>query len=282
MKKVVAVGVIVLFLGLAIAPSINANVSKESELVEITTEVCGLNGGKRTVQLTKEEAEEIDILFENIRLQLNESTSREEVEEIFNDAVVELDKYGLLGGLSVKQAQKLVTGRNHNFRFMNFFKKLESRNLPKSDANSFCLITGKATEIKTINIFSLVYQILIFQRLRWILGKIFFWFPLFWVKFLKNLALGATYEHAGWSKDYYPSEGWIFTAGLNGIVTWEGRFFGEIREVVESYISVMDYYENIWYTGIILFTGLQIYTDVFKGESFIIGGALLVNLGLYS
>ncbi len=38
MKKLLAVGVIVLFLGLAVAPSINANVSKasiESELVEI-------------------------------------------------------------------------------------------------------------------------------------------------------------------------------------------------------------------------------------------------------
>ena len=59
MKKLLVVGVIVLFLGLAIAPSINANVSKisiDNELVEFTTEVCGLNGGKHTVQLTKAEA----------------------------------------------------------------------------------------------------------------------------------------------------------------------------------------------------------------------------------
>ena len=34
MKKLLVVGVIVLFLGLAIAPSINANVSKDDELVE--------------------------------------------------------------------------------------------------------------------------------------------------------------------------------------------------------------------------------------------------------
>jgi len=43
MKKLLVAGVIVLFLGLAIAPSINANVSKasiDSELVEITTELC--------------------------------------------------------------------------------------------------------------------------------------------------------------------------------------------------------------------------------------------------
>jgi len=44
LKKLLVVGVIVLFLGLACAPSINANVSKDSELVEITTEICGLGG----------------------------------------------------------------------------------------------------------------------------------------------------------------------------------------------------------------------------------------------
>jgi len=48
MKKLLSVGVIVLFLGLAIAPSINADVSKasiDSELVEITTEICGSDDG---------------------------------------------------------------------------------------------------------------------------------------------------------------------------------------------------------------------------------------------
>jgi len=51
-----------LFIGIAFAPSINANISKaslDSELVEITTEVWGFNDGKHTVQLTKEEAEEV-------------------------------------------------------------------------------------------------------------------------------------------------------------------------------------------------------------------------------
>ncbi len=60
MKKLLVVGVIALFLGFAIAPSINANVSKasiDSELVEITTEVCGLNGENHTIQLTNEEAD---------------------------------------------------------------------------------------------------------------------------------------------------------------------------------------------------------------------------------
>jgi len=36
--------------------------------------------------------------------------TRGEAEAIFKEAVVELDKYGLLGGLSVRQVQRLVTG----------------------------------------------------------------------------------------------------------------------------------------------------------------------------
>lgn len=54
MKKLLVIGVIVLFLGLAVAPSINANINKESELVEITTKICEIkevneNSGKRYV-----------------------------------------------------------------------------------------------------------------------------------------------------------------------------------------------------------------------------------------
>ncbi|UCD13962.1 MAG: hypothetical protein JSW60_00665 [Thermoplasmatales archaeon] len=43
-RNALAVGIILLFIGVAFAPSINANISKE--MVEFTTEVCGLNGGK--------------------------------------------------------------------------------------------------------------------------------------------------------------------------------------------------------------------------------------------
>ena len=43
MKKLLVAGVIVLFLGLAIAPSINPNIIKESEMVKSTKEICGLN-----------------------------------------------------------------------------------------------------------------------------------------------------------------------------------------------------------------------------------------------
>ena len=87
-KKGLVVAVIILFIGLAFAPSINANVSKasiDSELVEITTEICGLNGGKHTVSLSKEDAEEVEHLFDSIRERLNVTETREEAEQIFKE-----------------------------------------------------------------------------------------------------------------------------------------------------------------------------------------------------
>lgn len=147
--KGLTVAVIILFIGLAIQPSINAN-TKQSEFVEITTKVYGLNGGKHTVKLTQQEADEVKEIFNSIREKLNNTESKEESEEIFKEAVVELDRYGLLGGLSVKQAQKLVIGGYQNSRAGKFLEKIGNRYEYMSDNNSnaLCLIAGE-----TINTF---------------------------------------------------------------------------------------------------------------------------------
>jgi len=130
--------VILLLVGVAIQPSI-ATVQPEEETVEFTTEVCGLNGGKHTVKLTQEEAEGVEALFKSIRERLNNTETREDAEEIFKEVVVELEKYGLLGGLSVKQAQELVLG---DFPVDNNHKILGIG--PNFFTNIFCLLAGTA------------------------------------------------------------------------------------------------------------------------------------------
>jgi len=165
LKKGLAVAVILLFIGVAFAPSINANISKasiDSELVEFTTEVCGLNGGKQTVELTQEEAAEVEALFDSIRERLNNTETREEAEQIFKEAVVELDKYGLLGGLSVKQAQRLVTGGYQNSRVMKTLENLYGKNQGSldDDANVLCLIAGNTSNTMIFGP-SMIFRILI-------------------------------------------------------------------------------------------------------------------------
>jgi len=151
MKKLLSVGVIVLFLGLAFAPSINANISKssiDSELVEITTEVCGWDGEKHTVSLSKEDALEVEQLIDDIERRLDEVETLEETVEIFNEAVVELDKYGLLGGLSVKQAQRFVSGFNSNSRLVKFLDRLFKREVGEQNDvdNYLCLVSTRVID----------------------------------------------------------------------------------------------------------------------------------------
>lgn len=107
--KSLVIGVILLFIGVSIAPSLYANEIKDEGLIEYTTTVCGIGEGKRTVYLTQEESQEVELFLDSIQEQLEFTKSIEEAKEIFKEAVIELDKYGLLAGLSIEDAQKLVT-----------------------------------------------------------------------------------------------------------------------------------------------------------------------------
>jgi len=104
MKKKILIGSIiaVAIIVLASFSSVVGKVSSDDELVELDVEFCGL-GKKHTVSLTQQEADEVEFLFDKIHEQLNEVETRDEAEVIFKDAIVELDEYGLLGDLSVKQ-----------------------------------------------------------------------------------------------------------------------------------------------------------------------------------
>jgi hypothetical protein len=56
-RKQLAVGIILLFIGVAVAPSINQSIvtaSQDDDLVEVTTQACGIKGyGNTTVKLIR-------------------------------------------------------------------------------------------------------------------------------------------------------------------------------------------------------------------------------------
>ena len=284
MKKLLVVGVIVLFLGLAIAPSINANVNKasiDSELVEITTEICGLNGGKHTVLLSKEDADEVDLLFKSIRAQLNNAESREKVVEIFKKAIIELDKYGLLDGLSGKQLQRLVVGW-YQSPIKRALNKIFNRNsmMLDDDENIFCLILGKTSyQIGFERVLSRILVILAILLYNLELERLGSYFLLFWIlssigvyenpiQILNTIGLGA---HDG---DTYrmPAKGWIWSLGVNGIKSWNDSFYGNLPILPIQYLV-----GRIYYPGIIGYTGLALHTDDFK-EFYFLGTALWLKI----
>jgi hypothetical protein len=159
MKKLVAIGVIFLFIGVAVAPSINSNVVKASDdndLVEVTSQACGISGfGNTTVKLTKEQYQNLEQYLVDFRARLNQTTTRDEAVPIFKDAVVELNKYGLLPkGMSVEKAQKFVVGENLNPRVIKSLQKVAHElNDSKRIINLFCLFEASGGTSVDLNLY---------------------------------------------------------------------------------------------------------------------------------
>jgi hypothetical protein len=148
-KKILSLSIIFLFIGVVVVPSINFNLVKAStdnDLVEVTTQACGIKGyGDTTVKLTREQYNELEQYLVDFRARLNQTTTREESIPIFKDAVVELDKYGLLPkGMSVEQAQKFVSRELYFTKISYLLERIISLRYKNNDivhrTNIFCLV----------------------------------------------------------------------------------------------------------------------------------------------
>jgi hypothetical protein len=116
-RKCIAVGIILSFICVSLSPTIHFRIVKAStdnDCVEVTTQACGIQGyGNTTVRLTKHQYQNLESYLTEFRARLNQTTTREKETLLFKEAVVELNKYGLLPkGMSVEQVQKLVTENN--------------------------------------------------------------------------------------------------------------------------------------------------------------------------
>jgi hypothetical protein len=194
--KLFVIGVLLLFLGVALAPSINIQVvkaSSEDELVEVTSEVCGIKGfGNTTVKLTQQQAREVEEIFNSVQQKMDAAKSREEVQCIFDQAVVDLNKYGLLGKLSVEQAQELVTGRNINDKVLQRAEMLLSKKPFISNSSNFMSLVSGHVDIssmffqgpvtRTLSFLSVffIYLGILFDQLVW---KILYSLP-YWLSYL--------------------------------------------------------------------------------------------------
>jgi len=308
-KKGVVVAVILLFIGLAFAPSINANISKssiDSELVEFTTEICGLNGGKHTVQLTNEEADKLEQLFDVIKKKLDEVETREQSVEILNDAIVTLDKYNLLGGLSIEQARRLILGEFYS-SFSSIYNYESNENTVNNNGENFnCLIAGRSTSIRLFfgrpTVLGRISEILLSDEFLHYMDWLQITFPLFYrfvilpplmlillptmfiAFFIPSLydsrtngtmTFGNTF-HIHESNDVNsPSKGWVWTDGLNGVIKWEEPVYGQIKTLYGEW-DVM-YYD--YYVGAVDFKGIKLSFYGLSKYTYYVGYASHVALG---
>ena len=146
--------VVLLFIGVAFVPSINFNVAKASdakELIEVTSQACGINGfGNTTVKPTKQQYAELEQLFNTIKTQLSVVETRDEAKEVLNEAIIELNNYGLLPeGITVDQAQKLVTGNFQNTNLEPSLNRLITKHQGEFDEyeNYFCFVVANVSNV---------------------------------------------------------------------------------------------------------------------------------------
>jgi hypothetical protein len=144
--------IILLFIGVAIAPNINFTVvkaSNDNDLVEVTSQACGIQGFRNTtVKLTKEQYQNLEQYLANFGAILNQTTTREEAVPIFKEAILELNKYGLLPrGMSVEQAQSLTIGGYQKVQSSTLFSTISKKNplFFNGTWNLMCLVAGVTT-----------------------------------------------------------------------------------------------------------------------------------------
>jgi hypothetical protein len=100
-----SVGIILLFIGVALAPSINQSVVKaatDDDLVEVTTELCGLPGiTPQTVTLSKHHLNEMETSIHKLKSSYLQSKTLNEKVNVFNQVIDLFSRYGLLGNVNI-------------------------------------------------------------------------------------------------------------------------------------------------------------------------------------
>ena len=271
MKKILVVGVILLFIGVGVAPSISHSIvtaSQEDDLIEVTSQACGITGYRdTTVKLTREQYQNLEQYLVEFRARLNQTSTREEAVPIFKEAVVELDKYGLLPkGMSTEQAQYVVTGRSHNPRMNTLIRDILKKKNLNDSANILCFITGHSTYTEIVTLFQ---KILSFGFLS-ILGLLVnLPLPIYLIFAIVLLGITMVFFALGylrpmvlWSDIYiHGGDCSLFSLGLGGYKNWVGNYSGYIHG----------------------FTGFKLLLDLETPiEFFYIGFALQVEMTPYS
>jgi hypothetical protein len=285
--KWLAIGIILLFIGVAVAPSINQSIvtaSTDDDLLEVTTQACGINGyGNTTVKLTREQYQNLESYLVEFRTRLNQTTTREEAVPIFKAAVVELSKYGLLPkGMNVERAQRLVIRGHQNQRIIKLLDRTLNKNQLSTNSNFLCLTTGQGNPViffrpifGTIAFFYETFQNAPLWYLYDILSLSFYIIDILYtenfpLKFLSYIGFGEDDSTAGHHYDH-PFSGTIFTIGLSGVKKWSGSLNGGITKFDFSVV----YEYTGYYIGAVGFSGINIR---FNENMFFLGTSSYVNI----
>jgi len=206
------------------------------ELIEVSLQFFGSNGNEKyKKQLTQEEKNDLDDLFNKFKSDLENATTLRETIKVYHNMIVSLNDYDLLPkGMRVKSTQRLVTSS------LNFVDKIrlssnkiivDESKQPSGEIfeNYNCLVSGSSI-VTGIPRHGQIFRILMNE--------------------LTGIWIGDIYQ--GWysalSQLYDFAKGWINTFSLRKKWNYEGDFIG--------YIDYIGSFEIGYYIGISGFVGI--------------------------
>ena len=239
-EKFLAVGIILLFIGVAISqgtPRIKDQKSKN--YFELTTEISGLpNMQSNKIFLTETKLNELRDILEDVEHKLNKASNSQESKDIFKDAVDRLYAFGLFGSINKQQAKKLLTGEYQQYNNGILLNKLLNRFLNNGDT---------PTDIEYLNKNSLV-----FYHLNTSKDHVFTVIIPFWIEILMRISL--SFVVLAILKNFFGIFSFMGFVGIIGenfnIKTYGSYGFQEI--------DIDDYYD----IRLEYFTGLRIQYDM--------------------
>jgi hypothetical protein len=216
MKKLLVVGIIILFISVSVAPSINANIYRtpvKSKFVETSVRIHRARSiTPFTLRLTERESKEIDVIFDNLKVSLDSAETDEEIDRIYDDAVESLYELGMFPRMSINEAKQLVT----------------------SEENFDCIIAGQTTNTYMFDLDKPFWN-------RWVEfwrnfappGPWPYWIRVNFLRYYKGkigqISFGYISNYQNGYIEYFPSNGWVWTNGSNGKIKWEGALWGNIK-----------------------------------------------------
>jgi hypothetical protein len=299
-RKNMAVGIFFLFLMVTVVPSINVTSMKADEnFVQMTIQACNLSGGStHTIQLKKQQVQEVQTVFDNLKNRLSTAESMEETQKIFNDTIIELDRYNLLPeGMSIEQAQRLVNHASTHQKRVTPLQKLSQKFQAETAAgtiqNSFCSIAGNTSNTHFAKLAKRtalrLYYIIDYNTGNAPLVKVATALFIVFNEIGKinqiilrqnGYHLGVciyfgNYHYAPYPNWLSPAQGWLSTNGANGKQNITGSFWGQT--ITGGWQPQDDWYMNYTWRGCVGFTGLILYAGT--DNAYYLGSALAVNVG---
>jgi hypothetical protein len=243
LRKGCALTIILLILGLAFLPTINANQyikNIDDDIIEFPVEIYRINSKEiHTVKIHKDEVKEIQQLLNDIEHQLKMIKSHDEAVIVFRRAVSQLYEHGFFPkDMGLEEAQQLVNGRRDIHKITKFFDKIYSKD--KSiikNFNIFCRVGGMVETPTFLGIFwGLFFTVFHFwyEFVQSLMPYYLYWFFPFFLLFapLAEMMYMSPF-HFGQAvyigdKDVDAVPGWVNAIGLLGIRQWEGQLWGSI------------------------------------------------------